>query len=180
MTGCGGGKQVAKSAGKVVEQNICEKMQEEKPATRAVGQGSHFKEQTARSIAEVQARAQFARAISSKIKSATSEESLGYDLYSGDATTGAAVTDQGSKQNDLAQSIANEAVNNTVIIKTYKELMPNNQYNVWVCLEYQAGVSEIAAAVAKKVQQQISDEDKLKMNFEFDQFRKKMEAELEK
>jgi hypothetical protein len=178
ITGCGSSKRVAQ--GTVVEQNICEQMYEQKPATRAVGQGTHFKEQTARNIAEVQARAQFARAISAKIKTATSEEALGYDLYSGDVSSGNAVSDQGAKQNDFAQSIANETVNNTVVIKTYKLLLPNNQYNVWVCLEYQAGVSEMAAAVAKKVQQRIPDEQKMKMNFEFEQYRKRVEAELEK
>jgi hypothetical protein len=47
-------------------------------------------------------------------------------------------------------------------------------------LEYQAGVSEMAAAVAKKVQQRIPDEQKMKMNFEFEQYRKRVEAELEK
>ncbi|GHT42357.1 hypothetical protein AGMMS49965_13700 [Bacteroidia bacterium] len=181
ITGCGSSKPVAQAKGAtVVQSNICEQMQEEKPATRAVGKGTHFKEQTAKNIAETQARAQFARALSSKIKTATSEETLGYDLYSGDAASGSAVTDQGAKQNDLVQSIANEAVSNTIVIKTYKELLPNNQYNVWVCLEYQAGVAEIASSVAKKVQQRIPDEQKMKMNFEFDQYRKRVEAELEK
>jgi hypothetical protein len=65
-------------------------------------------------------------------------------------------------------------------VKTVKFLLPNNQYEVWVCLEYQAGVEALASNVAKKVQQRISDEDKLKMNFEFDQYRKRVEAELEK
>jgi hypothetical protein len=179
VIGCGS-KKVAPSLGLVVEQNICEKLQEEKPAIRAVGQGTHFKEQTAKNIAEVQARAQFARALSSKIKTSTSEEAFGYDIYSGDAVSGSTATDQGAKQNDLAQSIANEVVNNTAVIKTFKELLPNDQYNVWVCLEYQAGISDLATSIAKKVQQRIPEEQKEKMNFEFDQYRKRVEAELEK
>jgi hypothetical protein len=177
VSGCGSGKKVTQ--GTVVQQNICEEMYEKKPATRAVGQGTHFKEQTARNIAEVQARAQFARAISAQIKTATSEEAVGYDLYSGDVASGNAVSDQGAKQNDFAQSIANETVNSMVVIKTYKLLLPNNQYTVWVCMEYQAGVADIAAKVAKRVQQRIPDEEKMKMNFEFEQYRKRIKAELE-
>ncbi|GHT39441.1 hypothetical protein AGMMS49965_05440 [Bacteroidia bacterium] len=178
MVGCGSSKKA--THGKVVAQNVCEELYEKKPTTRAVGQGTHFKEQTARNIAEVQARAQFARAISAQVKTATSEEAVGYDLYSGDVAAGNAVSDQGAKQNDMAQSIANEAVNSMVTIKTYKELLPNNQYNVWVCLEYQAGVADLAEKVARRVQQRIPDEEKMKMNFEFDQYRKRVEAELEK
>ncbi|GHT43440.1 hypothetical protein AGMMS49965_17210 [Bacteroidia bacterium] len=181
ITGCGSVKPVAQAKGaQVLQSNVCQELQEASPSTRAVGQGTHFKEQTARNIAETQARAAFARALSSKIKTATSEETLGYDLYSGDGASGAAVSDQGAKQNDFAQSIANETISNTVVIKTYRELLPNNQYNVWVCLESQAGVADIAAKVAQKVQQRIPDEEKMKMNFEFDQYRKRVEAELEK
>ncbi|GHT39469.1 hypothetical protein AGMMS49965_05550 [Bacteroidia bacterium] len=181
ITGCGSSKQVAQAKGaKVVTSNICEELQEEAPVIRAVGKGSHFKEQTAKNIAETQARAQFARALASKIKTATSEDAVGYDIYSGDEASGNSASDQGAKSIGFAQSIASEVIRNAVVIKTHKELRPNNMYDIWVCLEYKAGVSEIAASVAKKVQQRIPDEEKMKMNFEFDQYRKRVEAELEK
>ena len=38
----------------------------------------------------------------------------------------------------------------------------------------------MAAKVATKVAQKIPDEEKLKMNFEFEQYRKRIEEELEK
>jgi hypothetical protein len=38
----------------------------------------------------------------------------------------------------------------------------------------------MATDIAKKVEQRIPDEQKLKMNFEFEQYRKRIEAELEK
>jgi hypothetical protein len=181
LTGCGGTKQTAIPAGAVVlTENPCEQLQAEKPAIRAAGKGTHFKEMSARNIAELQARAVFARAISSKIKTATSEEALGYDIYSGDATSGNSVTDQGSKSNDFTQGIAEGIVANTVVIKTYKLLLSNKQYDYWVCLEYQGDVAKMATDIAKKVEQRISDEQKLKMNFEFEQYRKRIEAELEK
>jgi hypothetical protein len=41
-------------------------------------------------------------------------------------------------------------------------------------------VAELATAITKRVEQKISDEQKLKMNFEFEQYRKRIEEELEK
>jgi len=181
LIACGGTKKASVPAGAVVlTDNPCEQAQSEKPAMRATGKGTHFKEMTARNIAELQARAVFARALSSKIKTATSEEALGYDLYSGDPASGNSVTDQGSKSNDFVQSIAEGIVANTVVIKTYKLLLPNKQYDYWVCLEYQGDVAQMAADIAKKVEQRIPDEQKFKMDFEFEQYRKRIEVELEK
>jgi len=188
LMACGSSKPVAnqqqptasKPQNKVVTLNPCEQMQEEKPTLRAVGQGTNFKEQTAKNIAEMQARSQFTRAIASKITTATSEEAIGYDIFSSDGSSGSTATDQGAKQNDFAQSIAEGFVKNTVVIKTYKEIRPDNQYDIWVCLEYQGDVAKMANEITTKVQQRIPDEDRMKMNFEFEQFRKRVEAELGK
>jgi hypothetical protein len=182
MVACGSKKQSlqATTGQQAIEQDVCEKLQEEKPVERAVGIGEHFREATARNIAEAQARAQFARAISAKIKASTSEDAGGHSLYSGDNTSGNSVQDQIAKNNDFVQSIANEVVNNMVAIKTSKYILPNKQYKVYVCLEYQNGVAALATDIAKRVEQKISDEQKLKMNFEFEQYRKRIEEELEK
>jgi hypothetical protein len=135
---------------------------------------------TARNIAETQARGQFARAIAAKIKTATGEEAYGYNIYSGDSQSGNSVQDQGQKSNDMALSVAEGVVANTVVIKTAKFKLPNQQFEYWVCLEYQKSVAEMATEIARKVEQRIPDDQKLKMNFEFEQFRKKVEGELEK
>lgn len=165
---------------KKIEQDICEQLQEEKPALRAVGIGQHFQESTARNIAEAQARAQFARALSSKVKTATTSEASSYTVSSSDLATGNSISDQIAKTNSFVDAAANEVVAGTVPIKISKYMLSNNQYKVYVCLEYQKGVSELAAEVAKRVEQKIPDEQKHKMNFEFEQYRKRIEAELEK
>ncbi|MDR0982037.1 MAG: hypothetical protein LBM07_02175 [Culturomica sp.] len=181
LIACGGSKQMSSSSqNKVVAQNPCEQLQEEKTALRAVGKGTNFREQTAKNIAEMQARSQFARSIASKITTATSEEALGFDLFSSDVATGNVATDQGAKQNDFSQSIAEGVVKNTVVIRTYKEQRPDNQFDIWVCLEYQGDVAKMANEIAKTVQQRVPDAQRAKMNAEFDQFRKRVETELEK
>ncbi|GHT10487.1 hypothetical protein AGMMS4956_01930 [Bacteroidia bacterium] len=180
MAGCGTTKVVDSTGKKAIVSDPCEELQQQQPAKRAVGKGTHFKEMTARNIAEAQGRAQFARALSAAVKTATDEQGYSFELYSADAKTGGAVTDQGSKSNDLVSSVANEVVANTVVIKTSKYQLPNDQFEVWVCLEYQKSVAEMAAEVAKKVAQRIPDEQKMKMNFEFDRYRERIEKELEK
>jgi uncharacterized alkaline shock family protein YloU len=66
-----------------------------------------------------------------------------------------------------------------VNIKTSKHTLPNKQFKVYVCLEYDKDLAEMAADIAKGVEQRISDEDKLKMTFEFEEYRKQVEAKLE-
>jgi hypothetical protein len=182
MTACGSKKVSLESTTgqRAIEQDVCERIQEDKPLTRAVGIGEHFKEATARNVAEVQARAQFARAIAAKIKTSTAQDAGGYSQYSGDRTSGNSVDDQMAKINDFAQSIADEIVAGMVVIKTSKYILPNQQYKVYVCLEYQKGVAEMATAITKQVAQRISDDQKLRMNFEFEQYRKRIEEELAK
>ncbi|MDR1342698.1 MAG: hypothetical protein LBK18_05520 [Prevotellaceae bacterium] len=182
ITACGGTKQIAVSdvtGEQEVKANICRTMQEEKPEIRAYGEGTHFKSMTARNVAEAQARAQFARAIKAAVETATREEGLGMEQYSGNMEQGSSGTDQGAGINDVVTSAANQVIANTVVIKTYEAVLPNKQYKVAVCIEYRAGVSALATAVAKKIEQQISDEDKLKMKFEFNKFRESVEKQLE-
>jgi len=157
----------------VVPLNPCEQMQEEKPLLRAVGKGTHSNEQTAKNIAEMQARAQFTRAIASKILTATSIFS------SGDDVTVSGATDQVAKQNDFAMSIAEGIVRNTIVIKTHKEQHHDNKFDVWLCLEYQGDVSKMASEIVENVQQRVSDEQRTKMNSEIEQFRNRVQTEFE-
>ena len=181
FTNCRSGKSLKKATGQeLLQQDVCEKLQQEKPNKRAVGIGEHYKEMTARNVAEAQARAQFRRMISACITSATGEDVFAYGVYSSDQTTGRTVSDQGSRVDDLTLSIANGIVANTTTIKTSKYIMPDSQYKVYVCLEYNKSISELATEITKGVEQRISDEERMKMNFEFEQFRKRVEAELEK
>jgi len=182
LVSCGSSKQTAASQpeSKVIALNPCEVLQEQHPAIRAVGRGTHFMESTAKNLAENQARGAFARAIATRVKTSTSEDALGYNIFSADKTTSERATDAAGKQNDFVTGIANEIVRNTVVIKTHKERAANDQYDIWVCVEYTGDVAKMADAVAKAVQQRIPDDVKMKMNFEFDKYRQQIQAEIEK
>ena len=139
---------------RVIASNPCEEFQEEKPTLRAVGKGTNAREQTAKNIAEMQARAQFARALASKINTVTSENVSGLDL----------------SVEDFSKSVSEEIIKNTVIVKTCKELNADNQYDIWVCLEYQGDISKMATEIASKIP--AGQKEKT------EQFKKQIEKEL--
>ena len=87
--------------------------------------------------------------------------------------------DEGGKSTSTTLAIAQEVVDNAVIVKFDQFMQPNRQYHVFVCLEYQGGVSSMKQALVNKVKQQVPDEDRIKMEYQFQQFEEKIEKELE-
>ena len=183
MTSCGGSKPISRTdvTGFVdIEKNECQKEADKKPALRAYGLGMHFREMTARNIAETQARAQFARAIASAITTSTEENANSNVAYDGDETGANIIVSQNAGVNDFARGVAEAEIKNTTIIMTCPTFNPTTkQYQVSVCIEYNESVAVLASNVTKKVQK-LSEERKLKMNFEFEQYRKRIEKTLEK
>ena len=183
MTSCGGSKSLSRKSATGfgdIEKDACQQKAEEKPAIRSYGVGSHFREMTARNIAETQARAQFARALEASIKAGTRSDTNTNVAYDGDMAGANIVEQQNAGDNDWAQSIAEQEIRNTTVISTCPKFNPTTkQYQVSVCVEYNEGVSVLADNITKKVQK-LSKDRKLEMNFEFEQFRKNIEAELEK
>jgi len=184
LCSCGSSKNGVISPAKVSPQKTkitkdeCQVLAEKKPETRAYGRGSSYDLSTAEEYAELDARAKFARAIASKIVSAQSRDHIGYDKAATNANGTGMVRDEGAKRNSRAEGIAEEVIRNAVVINTSQYQLADGSYEAWVCLEYREGVAQLANEISKKVEQQISDEDRLKMNFEFEKFRKHIEEEL--
>ncbi len=189
LSSCGGSKQAATPGGSTkgtnetawgldVELNECQLLTEEKPATRAYGEGVNARLSYAKAYAEGQARATLARAVASKIKAATKESDLQWNKYAGNATDGQTVTDEGSKADGLTHQIAEELIENAVIIKTNQYIQPNRQYHVFVCVEYQGEASQLCKKTVQKIEQQVSDEDRIKMEYQFKKFEESLEKEF--
>ena len=71
-------------------------------------------------------------------------------------------------------------IENTVVIKSKRYMLPNRTYNVYVTVEFQGGVSAMSKAVMDNVKSKISDEDKLKIQYELKKFEDEVNAELNK
>ena len=166
------------SYGTEIQLNDCQRLAEEMPATRAVGDGVSYKLSTAKNYAELQARAALARAIATKITAATQQSGLSWEKFAGDLEKGGAAVDEGTKSDDSAFGIAKETVTNAVVIKTNQYMQPNRQYHVFVCVEYQGGAESLAQDITEKIGQQVPDEERLKMEYNFKKFQEKIEKEL--
>lgn len=183
LASCGSSKKIVTSEsanpyGKAVASEPCIELYEQAPYKRAYGSGQHFKESTARNIAEAQARAMFARKIETAILSATEDIGVSLAKYAADDQTGRSVTDQSAEGNDLAMSIAQQVVRNTHTIKTTRYIKSNNQFTVFVCMEYAGDESTLSDQIEQNVKDRISQEDRAKIEQRHNQFRQRIFGSL--
>lgn len=163
-----------------IEEDICIVMQQEKPTTRAFGNGKHFNMSTARNIAMARARAEFAANIAAAIIAATEANTGGLGKYAGDYDQGMVAEDQSKTTKDFVKSIAAEVVKGTSVIKTSTYMLPNRQYNVYVCLEYTGGKDALAEQTIKKVTDAVPENDAQKIRQRHDEFKQSILNYLEK
>lgn len=181
-TSCGSPKKAVSSSevtGDVlIAMEPCEEYAMQKPAQRASGMGIHFQESTAKNMAELQARAALARALQSCIETTITNYADGTTLFSADKTQGTSVTDQSAAINDRAEGMANELIKGAVMVKISKYHTPNNQYKIYVCLEYQEDVAQMASKISKSFGEMLTQDQKLNVKFNEQQFKEEMEKKL--
>ena len=165
LAGCGS-KQVATSE-KKVEKVESQALAERKPATRAWGEGTNFKQSVARAMAENQARGAFQRQIETKVRTGIEDVNQGDNLWGSDTHESEQATNQGSTLDYITTSVSKGTLNNTAVINTDTYRTKDGQYHVYVCIEYQGEVGEMAANMAQSyknvVKQRVSDADHKKM-----------------
>ena len=167
------------SSEKKIELDECILMADGNP-NRAWGEAIHGKLSEAKALAEGQARAAIARKISTAITTATNENNISWSQSSYDGNEGATVRDEGGKQESKTLQIAQMVLDNVVVMKSSPYQRPNGLYHVYVCVEQQDAPSKIANKIANKVKQQVSDEDRLKMQYQFEKFEESIQKELQK
>lgn len=150
-----------------------------KPGTRAAGKGVSSRESVAVQVARTQARAAFAEAISSAVNSALKISGFDVSQYAGDDEEGHEVSDGAEKTNTMIKSVSKQVIENTQVVKTNKFFnKKTRKYTVFVCLEYNGDIAKLSKEVANKVSQKISDEQRMKIDFELENFEKEIEKEL--
>ena len=150
-----------------------------KPGTRAAGKGVSSRESVADQVARAQARAAFAEAISSAVNSALKISGFDVSQYAGDDEEGHEVSDGAEKTNTMIKSVSKQVIENTQVVKTNKFYnKKTRKYTVFVCLEYNGDIAKLSKEIANKVSQKISDEQRMKIDFELENFEKEIEKEL--
>lgn len=150
-----------------------------KPGTRAAGKGVSSRESVAVQVARAQARAAFAEAISSAVNSALKISGFDVSQYAGDDEEGHEVSDGAEKTNTMIKSVSKQVIENTQVVKTNKFYnKKTRKYTVFVCLEYNGDIAKLSKEIANKVSQKISDEQRMKIDFELENFEKEIEKKL--
>lgn len=150
-----------------------------KPGTRAAGKGVSSRESVAVQVARTQARAAFAEAISSAVNSALKISGFDVSQYAGDDEEGHEVSDGAEKTNTMIKSVSKQVIENTQVVKTNKFYnKKTRKYTVFICLEYNGDIAKLSKEIANKVSQKISDEQRMKIDFELENFEKEIEKEL--
>lgn len=182
MTACGTSQKTVSGEvnpyGKAVASEPCIEFYEQNPSVRAYGQGQHFKEMTARNIAELQANAMFARKIEQAVISATEDLGISLSQYAADDKSGRSVTDQSAESKDLAASISQQVVRDAHVIKTSRYIGKNNQFTVFVCMEYGTDKDALVKDIEDKVKEKISADDRATLEKRHNEFRDKVYGKL--
>ena len=183
MTSCGTSQKTVSGEvnpyGKSVASEPCIELYEQNPSVRAYGQGQHFKEMTARNIAELQANAMFARKIEQAVISATEDLGISLSQYAADDKSGRSVTDQSAESKDLAASISQQVVRDAHVIKTSRYIGKNNQFTVFVCMEYGTDKDALVKDIEDKVKEKISADDRATLEKRHNEFRDKVYGNLQ-
>lgn len=182
MTSCGTSQKTVSGEvnpyGKSVASEPCIELYEQNPSVRAYGQGQHFKEMTARNIAELQANAMFARKIEQAVISATEDLGISLSQYAADDKSGRSVTDQSAESKVLAASISQQVVRDAHVIKTSRYIGKNNQFTVFVCMEYGTDKDALVKDIEDKVKEKISADDRATLEKRHNEFRDKVYGKL--
>lgn len=150
------------------------------PGKRAAGKGVSFDESSARELAEMDARAQFSRAIDAAVISAAKRIGFSIDQYAGGDEDGMSATDGGVQTNTLSKSISSNIVSKATVVKSEKFYGKNRKYTIFVCLEYNGSVADIAKEAVQQVKQRVSDTDRAKIQKENARYENEVMQELQK
>ena len=168
------------SYGEEIKKTETELYAELAPGRRVAANGQAFTEAAAEQLARNNARAKFAEAIETVVKSAAETVYGEITEFSADEKNGESATDGGQEQHTLAKSVAEQTITNTTVVKKQTFRAKNNRYTVFVCLEYNGEVGALAAEIAEQVKQRVSEQSRKRIEKDLQDFKDEVEFELHK
>ncbi len=166
------------SYGVEIKKTDTELYAEQAPGKRSAANGQGFTKEAAEQLARNNARAKYAEAIETAVIAAAKTVYGETSEFAADEETGESGTEGGQKQHTLAQSIAEQAITNTNVVKTQTFRAKNNRYTVFVCLEYNGEVAELAANIAQQVKQRVSEKSRQRIEKDLSKFEEEVKFEL--
>lgn len=180
FVGCKSASSVV-SNGTAIADDECVKLQEQAPERRDWGEGLRVESVDAVYDAIENAYAKFATRLETVVTAAFSRFSQEYTKGSVDETNKVVrVGDNTVLRKNFTSTATEQIVKNTAIIKTNRYQQEGGLFKAYACIEYRGTIEELAESIALKVKNQLSDEEKLKMNFDYQQYKKEIEEQLKK
>ena len=178
FVGCKSSKSVTSNDEVAIKVDQCIELQEKAPERREWGEGTDYTMTDASAYAQASARAKFAFKLESVVEAGTSHSSQKFNKASSNGENGGLVSDRTGLDKNFYSVVTQQIVKNTVVIKTSPYKQKDGQYHVYVCIEYRGTLEDMAESIASKVNEQLSDEEKLKIQFDYQQFKKEIEEQL--
>ncbi|MBR5841594.1 MAG: hypothetical protein IKY64_03125 [Bacteroidaceae bacterium] len=166
------------SYGVEIKKTETELYAEQAPGKRSAANGQAFTKEAAEQFARNNARAKYAEAIESAVISAAKTVYGEMSEFAADEKSGESATEGGQKQHTLAQTVAEQVIANTNVVKTQTFRAKNNRYTVFVCLEYNGEVAELAAEIAQQVKQRVSEKSRKRIESDLSKFEEEVKFEL--
>ncbi len=173
MVGCGS-KKVAPTKGEVEVNVPCKEYKTDKNTLRANASATSPNMQNATDKALASARRELATSIEATIKRVVDQYASSYDLND--------AADFRGKMQDITRTVVNQQLVGSVPVcdkitrTTDKD--GNTIYHAYVAIELTT--NEMLEAVRNGVNNKISDEEKLRTDFEYEKFKKTFEEEMAK
>lgn len=160
-------------------------LQERKPTTRAWGVGEAADQAFARSIAELEARRQYAATIGTIVDGAVKRSDDAVGQAAGTEKKTVRVNDETNTRTQYVQNIIdNIAVSGTVVINTDTYKTKNGQYRVYTCIEFMGDemdlANDLAKEYAREIEKQVPDEVRADHDKRINEFKDEVQQQLER
>lgn len=176
LSSCGGSKPAAFDNNKALDNPPAIMKALEKPSTRAYGTATQFDLGFATRNATAAARQALAAQLRSFLSSDTELNNYSYQQNASDGNKAAMGKDEEQKNQELVEAIVSEVpVNGAVIIENNIYKTKDNQYQVFVCVEFQGDalkiIDDMTRGYEKYLEQQIGPDKRDEIDRRVQDFR---------
>ncbi len=168
LTACGTSKKVETPKGETLVVTPCSgtKFMSDSKTFRASAMGTSHSKETAEQKAMTAARAKLAASIETTIKTVTDSYVSSYEVNQQEEVR--------SKYQSLTREVVNQKVNAVRVICNETTIDKEKMYKVYVAIEMNS------EDVVKEINNKISDDEKLRTDYEYEKFKADFAAEMEK
>lgn len=164
--------------GKKVKTDKVVKYALKQPVLRASGSGEHFNEASATNIAEMTARAEFARKIENAVMASSDYISTFKTQTVANNNSAATLVEGESQSKDMMSSVSSQILRNVHVVKKSAYYQDNKTYKVYVCVEFMGTPEQMFTGFAEVLERHLSDQDKATLEVHQEEVRKVFTATM--